>query len=123
MSDRSDQQSAGRERERRQVVAGALGDHEVDAHAHGGREREQGAEQVERRSGDVDDQHETDDRDGRTPQHERGRRPSCAQPDERDEHDRGEVLDEQGDGDRHPLHRREEEELTAEHGDQTEARG
>ena len=111
----ADEQPAGGQGERRQVVAGALRDDEVRADADRRGEGEQRADQVERGAGDVDDEHESDDRDDRAPEHERGRRAARAHPDERDEHHRREVLDQQRDRHRHPLHRREEEELAAEH--------
>ena len=66
MKRRSHEQPAGRECQRRQVVARALGDQEVGAHAYGCGQGQQRADQVERRAGDVDDEHQADDRHRRS---------------------------------------------------------
>jgi hypothetical protein len=107
-------------RARRQVVSGALAHHEVDADAERRAEREHRAEQVEAGTRDIDDEHESHDRDDGPGHYEaRGRSPG-AHPDEADQHDRSEVLDQERHGDGHPLHGGEEEQLTAQHRDESE---
>ena len=116
MKRRADSRPPDGEGERRQIVARALGDHEVRARR---TPRRASASRVPSRSNDAPEMSTTSTSPTiattEPAQHERRRRATGAHPRRIHQQHRREVLDEQRDGDRHPLHRGEEEDLAPSH--------